>query len=690
MPIDAKLKTWAAYVEEAHLASRDWRSDSWTDMEMYDGKQWTDEDEKNAIAAGIDPITINRTFPTVNLILGSQVNNRYDITAKARTSKDSEMSQTMSESIKFVMDQNNGEAHVATAFRHQAIAGLGYVFVGQNRDPRKEIISVKDRDWKEIFSDPYADPWADAESCRYMFHQRWVDLDVLQSAYPDKKSELENMYGTLTETSRETYSYYGDQAEEVEDMRQAAAGVPWADNKRRRVRPVEIWYTKPEQVTFAVFDDGRVIEITDSMHTMEQYQLIRHAQEVVTATVKRMYTGTFVSRVVLQDETRSPFAHDQYPFVPFVGYLDRFGFPYGIPRQIRGQDIEVNKRRSMALAMLKSRRILAEDGIADTKEAMDNIHKEANKLDGVVIVKNGSLTGGRIKIEENAHRLEPQVGMGQQAEKEIQEVSGVNGETSGYKTNVTSGIALQEKQQQSATVTAPLFDNLRRSKKQLGELIVSNIQSTWTRPKILRVTDRLTGADKFLEINKRTDQGVKCNVTEGRYDTVVSEAPRSSTVRERNINLIIEWVKKSPPEVIPHLMGVAFEMSDLPNKEQFLEKIKPLLGQDPLEEDMSAEDRKAKLLQELQAQQQQQAQQAELEQEGINLELNKKRLENAKIEAEIAKIKSDIQVKTADAEIKADDHHMKQSDFVMDSTKKSMKLGEQIVHGQTSPEMEEA
>lgn len=72
MPIQTAL----GYVEEARAASRDWRAKSWRDHEMYDGDQWTSEDRQRAVDAGIDPLTINRIFPAINLILGSQELNR--------------------------------------------------------------------------------------------------------------------------------------------------------------------------------------------------------------------------------------------------------------------------------------------------------------------------------------------------------------------------------------------------------------------------------------------------------------------------------------------------------------------------------------------------------------------------------------------------------------------------------------
>ena len=686
MKIEKRLRKWASYVEESHLASRAWRSESWHDEEMYDGKQFTDEEKDAYKKIGVDLITINRTFPAVNMILGFQAINRNDISAKARTSKDSEISQTMSEGIKFVLDQNQGAHQVAKAFKNQVIPGVGNIFVGKNKDPRKEVVFVTHRDWKEVFSDPYADPWAEAGVCRYKFWQKWVDLDMLKAAFPKKEKELDELWDTLTEKTK-NYDYSMDEAEQVEELKQIAIGTPWIDARRRRVRPVEIYYTKPETALFAKLPtDYEWHEIEETLSAQEQFEMANQAIEIGRFTIPRMYYAIFVSSIILQDETRSDLGHDLFPYVPFIGYVDRYGQPYGVPRQIRGQDEEVNKRRSMALALMKTRRIIIEEDAADDKEDLDNIHKEINAFDGMAVVSRGALTNGKLKIMENVELANAQIGILQQSEKEIQEISGANGEATGYRTNAVSGVAKDAQVEKAGMMVAPLFENFKFGLRMLGERIMAGIQKEWTGPKVLRVTDRLTGSDKFLEINKRMEDGrVRNGITQGRYDMIVSEAPRSDTVREKNMNLIIEWVKKSPPEIIPHLMNVAFELADLPNKEQFLEKIKPLLGYDPLEEDMDAEERKAKLLQQLEIEKQAQAKRAELEEVNISLEINKKKLENEEIQAKINELMAKtaaIRVKAeSDAQnthINAEKHEMAKSDFVLDSTNKGLDVGERI------------
>lgn len=358
------INTAIGYVEEARLAARDWRAESWRDCEMYDGEQWTKDDLDKAIDYGIEPLTINRTFPAINLILGTQAVTRQNIIAKARTSKDGQMAEIMTEGIQFVLDQCQGQFKLSQAFRDAVVPGIGWVQVGLDPDPRREPVRLVYRDWKEIWFDPFASPWVDPEDCRYMFYQKWVDLEVLIGMFPEKEKEIKQAYTGLCSQDGDYLGGYGDEADDVEQDKRVLGSASWVDPNRKRVRPVEMWYPMYEDCLFALFDNGQCVEIKKSMPAQEQFQLMSACSEVVKAKVRKMRTMTFLGKEILQDMP-TPFGHDQYPYVPFLGYVDRLGCPYGVPRQIRGQNIEVNKRRSVALALLQKRRLLIEKKAAE-------------------------------------------------------------------------------------------------------------------------------------------------------------------------------------------------------------------------------------------------------------------------------------------------------------------------------------
>lgn len=638
-----KLRVFNHWVYEAHLAHGDWRRDSWSDQAFYDGEQWSEADRHVLTERGWNPLTINRVFPVVNLILGTQSITRNNITAKGRTQDDATMAQIMSEGIGFVMDQSAGQFLISQAFRDQIIPGIGFLDVCFNPDPRQEKLTIEHRDWKEVWWDPFCPtPWFTPKNCRYVFLQRWMDLEVLQALFPKHADDIEDQFSDYSSYANDNFmGDLLDHATEVEEMKSLTPSS-WTNRSRKRVRPVQLWYPEFEMCLFAIFKNGEVREIRDDMDPYQQAELVQGAQELVKANVRKMQTATFFGNVLLHDGP-TPYAHDQYPYVPFVGYYDRYGFPYGVPRQIKEQNMEVNKRRSMALAMMNSRQILIEEDASDDLEA---VRDELNSPTGLAVFSAGALSKRKYHINEQTGLVEPQVLMLRESEREMREISGANSELSGYQSTSDSGKAIQLRQMQGSTMLATLMDNMRRSIHMTGEMLVANIQGYWSGEKILRITDNVTGAEKYVELNKRsigTDgrMVVENNITQGRYDVVVAEAPQTDTAREHNINLLMETIKRAPPALAPQLFLMALEIMELPNKDQLLLKLRPMLGVEPGEEDLSPEELKEKMMLKAKAQAEQQQELAAAQKEKATLELEEKRLENEKLQAEILKIIAD-------------------------------------------------
>lgn len=619
-----KIYTWTT---EAVTLNEGWKRESWRDLEMYDGKQWDPEDLAIAEAANVDPLTINRTFPLVNMLLGQQILNQYDIMPKARTHKDGELSEILAQGIKFVMDQNNGPFKINHAFRDAVISGIGFLLMDYNDDPREEPIRVTQVPWTEVELDPFADISFGLNACRYILRRKWVDLDDFAEMFPEKRKEILEQFSTLSGQNTSPFLDNGalDFGSKGEEARRLGTRLSWVDSDRKRVRPVEAWYYKWSTGLFAIMPDGNVREISERLSMTEQVALAQGSQEIVKTSVRRVWHAMVLGDELLLDEP-SNMPHSRYPFVPFLGYLDRFGFPYGVPRQIRGQNKEVNNRRSMALALMRSRQIMAAKGVADSPEDMSQIYEEAQKLDGFIVVNDEYFD--KFAIRDHAALAPAQMDILQRSEIEMQEISGANQETALLSGSPNSSEAVEQRRFQAGASTASLFNNYRLGLKLTGELIVSMMQSTWTGPKVLRITDRLTSLDRFTVLNQRVfapdgSVRIKNDISQGTYDIIISEAPATATLREKNMEQIIEMTKTAPPELHPQLLVMALELSDLPNKEALLLKAKPLLGMDPREEDLSPEELREKRLADYDAQQQAAAENAALEKELRTKEIEK-------------------------------------------------------------------
>lgn len=136
------------------------------------------------------------------------------------------------------------------------------------------------------------------------------------------------------------------------------------------------------------------------------------------------------------------------------------------------------------------------------------------------------------------------------------------------------------------------------------------------------------------------------------YDVIVSDAPATDSVREQNMNLLIEWCKQSPPEVIPYLMGMAMEMSNLPNKDQLMMKLKPMMGITPEEMDMSPEELQQRAQQEAEAKAQAEQMQQQAQQQLMQAGLEKAGLENELLRAQIDKTRSEAGMKAREQDRK--------------------------------------
>lgn len=641
---DYEITDFQSWIAESTAVHQIWQADSWEDAAFADGSQWQAGDKAALLEKGINPITANRIFPVVNLITGYAVTNQEDIVAKARTQADSEVSQIMSESMAFVLDQCEGDPKVMSSFTDSVIPGFGYLKIDTQPDPRREKVTVKKYPWYTFGWDIHGDPWLDPDRCRYCYQIDWKDVEDLKALFPKMANDITEQFRQMASgTSRSSTSTWTtlDVGNEVENFRTQMVGSSWADSIRGRARPVELFYTVREDATFCIFDNGRTVELTDKMPVNDQFAAIMHCREVVKANVNKIRIATLLGNLVLQD-IKSPHPHDKYPFAPFYGYFDRFGLPYGAPRQLKEQQMEVNKRRSMALALLGAKRMLVEEGaVEDAMKAFS----EANSLKGLIEVAEGKLD--RVRIDDLDDMAATQISLMQISEGEIKEISGANDEALGYSTPVMSGKALENKTQRSHTMTANLFEHFKRSKTKVGELLMSEIQHHWTGPKVLRVTDRMSGADKFVEINQQTVENgvikVKNNITEGRFDTVVAQRPMTDTMKEKTIDLLFSSINSAPQEAMAPLLNIALSMLDFPMKEELLRQLRNAMGTEEIDYMLSQEERDAQTQAAQEALAQKQAEDAQHE-------YTMRQLEIATAEAEIGTKKASAARDVAEAD----------------------------------------
>jgi hypothetical protein len=169
----------------------------------------------------------------------------------------------------------------------------------------------------------------------------------------------------------------------------------------------------------------------------------------------------------------------------------------------------------------------------------------------------------------------------------IQQASGVTDELLGRRTNATSGVAIQRRQDQGSLATAKLFSNLLLASQVHGEKLLANVEQFMSEEKQFRITNR-RGKPEYVTVN----DGLPSNdITRSKADYIISETAWHATIRQAAADELMEAMTRLPPEIAILLLDLAVENMDLPNRHEIVKRIRGVTGQfDPDAEEPTPED----------------------------------------------------------------------------------------------------
>lgn len=172
-----------------------------------------------------------------------------------------------------------------------------------------------------------------------------------------------------------------------------------------------------------------------------------------------------------------------------------------------------------------------------------------------------------------------------QATQDLTAISGINEALMGTDiASSASGRAIELKQKQAITHIAPMFDNLRKAKKQIAFLLWGRrghkgiIPQFYTDDKVYRVEGQ--NGQEFIHVNQDVIQQDALgnvvhqtlnNLAEGEFDIVVSDTQASTTQRQAQLWSLIDGVRNLgiPGDL---LFDIILDLSDLPNKEEIKQR----------------------------------------------------------------------------------------------------------------------
>ncbi len=629
---------------QARFVQSDGRYEMALDEDFYDGLQWSDEDKQVLDERGQAPLVFNEIKRVCDWIAGTERRSRIDFNVVPRGSEDEKSARAKTKLLKYLSDVNRTPFHRSRAFEDASRIGLGWLEDGIRADPIDELIYSRYQSWRNMWYD-HLGLEADTTDWRYVFRDKWLDLDVAESYFPDRAdiikaaSKAHDLYGGTDDDeffSSQLY-YSTDRNGRPLGKRTYIEDASWTTrNRRARARLVECWFRRPVRGQYVVPEDSRYAHLGGRYDPEDPRQgkiLDEGRASMYDGVRMQVWLAIFIEDHLLQLQP-SPYRHDRFPFTPVWGYRrQRDGAPYGKIRNMRDPQEDLNKRRSKSQFLLSANQIVMDEGAVDN---LEELRDEAADPNGIIRKRKGF----ELRLERNIALADAHVQLEQIDRNYINSAGGVTAENLGEETNATSGKAIQARQNEGGVVNTPLFDNLRLANQLQGELQLSLVEQFMDAEKVIRVLGD-GGKAEFTEINKPTqdEEGnptVENDITATKADFVIGEESYRESIRQAMHDQLMEvtsQIAQVAPEAAMQFLDLVVDMSDIPGKQALVERIRKMTGQvDPDAED-TPESQQAK-----QQAEQDAAMQKQVNEKAMLLELDSKEAEIARVRAEAQNI----------------------------------------------------
>ncbi|MGE4670459.1 portal protein [Yersinia enterocolitica] len=591
----------------------DWRTNANTACAYYDGDQLAPEVVAKLRERGQPLTQHNLIAPTIDGVLGMEAKTRTDLMVIA--DDPNEEMEVMAEAVNAEFADacrlSGLNKARSDAYAEQIKAGLSWVEVRRNSDPFDNKFKVSTVHRNEVFWDWFSRE-ADLSDCRWLMRKRWLDVDEVKGTFPDKSQiidySLNEWKGFVdTELAAGQESDLMSAYEEYQSW--SRESTEWVSSNRKRVLLQVIYYRTFQRLPILQLSNGRVVEY-DKNNVMHAVAVATDRVQITMARVSRIRESWFVGpHFIIDRPCTAP--QGMFPLIPFWGYRkDKTGAPYGLAcRAIPAQD-EVNFRRIKLTWLLQAKRVIKD---ADATNMTDKqLAEEIERPDGVINLNpnraNKTTAADALNIQQDFQVAQQQFQVMQESMKLIQDGLGVYSAFLGQDSNASSGVAISNLVEQGATTLAEINDNYQFACQQVGQLLLCYLLEELTKRRNYPVVINRDDPRKRKEVvlNAAEEAG-RMNNDVSRLRAHIALAPIQQTpaYKSQLAQRLSEVIVGLPPQIQVSVLDMWVELLDLPNKQEFVERIRGALGTPKSPDEMTPEEQQA-AQQEQQLQQQQQ------------------------------------------------------------------------------------
>ena len=534
-----RIKSWHA---NAKPGFEKWRKEAEEAFNFISGHQWTDEEKAKMEEASRPLVTFDRLGAVIDVVVGSEINNRQEASAKPRDKSDAPVAEVAGDVIEFLRDDADADDAEGDAFRDLLISGMGWDGLRLAEQNDRRLMHYD-------HVDPFEMRWPAGCRARNLGDAPWllrirsVDRLAAEELLPDHKWDEINAGWARSHDDGDVHRTNPD--------RTYQQGSPAADEEAPdRVTVVEAQWIAREDVYSALDPQtGQMAPIDAEMaQRLQQTPIVdpmtgEPGMWPVTVKKERITYRAFVGAHTVLEKVKLPTQGLGMTYICQTGKWDRKERVwYGIVRGAMDPQRYANKWLSMSVEILaagaKGGVMYEDDAFADEEAA----RKDWATPSGMVKLN----AGGLAKIQT---RPAPQYPAGWDrllnlALSAIRDSTGVNTELLGLRDAQQPGILEHQRKQAAVTILATYFDALRRARKQAAEIVLAMALEALTDEELARIL----GEEKAAIIPALRAANVL------QFDIIIDESPQSANAKERT------WAALSPLLPLMASMGVPAEV----------------------------------------------------------------------------------------------------------------------------------
>lgn len=548
--------------EIRRLALEDWR--------FRAGDQWPEQIKQERVSEGRPTPVINKLLAPIRQVCNDQRQNRPSIKVHpVDDNADVETAKIYQGIIRHIEQDSGADVAYDTAFEGAAVGGFGYLRVlTEYVDPTAFDQEIK----IEMIENPFSvrfDPLSkkpDGSDGKWAFISDDIPKDDYIAEYGESELAQEGAWAGVGDS-------YGD----------------WIGKEVCRV--AEYYYTDYKKINVVQLSTGKVVE----EEKLDEYLAEVFPEGVPDGAADELVVNRKTAKVPvikwckingMEILERTEWLGKWIPIIPVYGdkyIVDGKRHLEGIIRQAKDPQRHYNywkatETETITLAP-KAPFIVAEGQIPKQYEGM---WKTANRKTHAFLPYKPIDFNGNLVPPPQRNVIEPPVAAVTQAgmlsADDIKGTTGVFDATLGNQSNETSGIAIQRRNMQAQTSNFHLIDNLTRSIRHTGRILVDLIPKVYDTDRAARIIGE-EGQEEIVRINAEfmhKGEKVHFRLGVGKYDVSVDTGPSFATKRQEAAASMIE-IAKSAPIVMQSAPDLFVKNLDIPGSHEIAERLKKTL-----------------------------------------------------------------------------------------------------------------